>query len=238
MKRALALIAIALSAALVPAGAVLLLAGAASRDHAAARLERALAAMERLEGVRFELVARVEASGRATAGGPIITAARMVGEYQSPDRLHVAIESRGLRRELVISGRRQWIDEGDGYHQTVAVPVGPLRDARAPLTFLRGGGAASFAGLGLARGNPTYRIRLDLSAGDLASRLFEGDAVPPDARGVIEVEIGLFDDLIRGQTVEITTGAYPFGSGLERVRTTYRVEYWDHGKRQEVREPE
>ena len=59
-----------------------------------------------------------------------------------------------------------------------------------------------------------------------------------DARGVIEVEVGLLDDLIRRQTVEITTGADAFSSGLDRVRTTYRVEYWDHGKRQEVREPE
>lgn len=162
----------------------------------------------------------------------------MVGEYGSPDRLHVVIESGGMRRELVISGRRQWVDEGDGYHQSVVVPVGPLRDARAPLTFLRGGGGASFAGLGLARGAVTYRIRLDLSAGDLAARLFEGDSVPPDARGAIEVEVGLLDDLIRRQTVEITTGADVFGSGLGRVRTVYRVEYWAHGERQEVREPE
>lgn len=64
------------------------------------------------------------------------------------------------RRELVIVGGRQWVDDGVGYHQTVATPVGPLRDARAPLTFLRGSGSASLAGLGLARGSPTYRIRV------------------------------------------------------------------------------
>lgn len=218
--------------------AVVFVVGWAQRGEAAGRLDRALVAMERLEGVRFELGARVEASGRAASGGPIVTDARMVGEYGSPDRLHVVIESGGMRRELVISGRRQWVDEGDGYHQSVVVPVGPLRDARAPLTFLRGGGGASFAGLGLARGAVTYRIRLDLSAGDLAARLFEGDSVPPDARGAIEVEVGLLDDLIRRQTVEITTGADVFGSGLDRVRTVYRVEYWAHGERQEVREPE
>lgn len=50
--------------------------------------------------------------------------------------------------------------------------------------------------------------------------------------------MGLFDGLIRRQTVEITTGVDAFGTGLERVRTTYRVEYWAHGEPQEVREPE
>ena len=194
--------------------------------------------MDRTLGLRFELVARVEASGAAAAGGPLTTDARMVGEYQSPDRLHVSIVSGGARRELIILARQQWVDEGAGYHQTVVVPVGPLRDARAPLSFIRGRGAASFAGLGLAGGTVTYRVRLELSAGDLAARVFDGDSVPPDARGVIEVEIGLLDDLIRRQTVEISTGADAFYSGLDRVRTSYRVEYWDHGRRQEVREPE
>lgn len=202
----------------------------------ASRLDRALAAMDRTEGLRFDLVARVEATGAGAA--PLTTDARMVGEYRSPDRLHVVIASGPARRDLVIVGRRQWVDEGSGHHTTVAVPVGPLRDARAPLTFIRGGGAASFAGLGLARGALTYRVRLELSAGDLAARVFEGDFVPPDARGVIEVEIGVLDDLIWRQTVLITTGADSFYSGLDRVRTSYQVEYWDHGSRPEIREPE
>lgn len=226
LTRALALLALALA-----------LFGCAP-DGSAARLERALAAMDRVEGLRFELVAHVQASGAGAASGPLTTDARMTGEYRSPDRLHVAIVSGPARRDLVIVGRRQWVDEGSGYHQTVVVPVGPLRDARAPLTFIRGGGSASFAGLGLTRGAVTYRVRLELSAGDLAARVFDGDFVPPDARGVIEVEIGLLDDLIRRQTVEITTGADSFSSGFDRVRTTYRVEYWDHGGRPEVREPE
>ena len=202
----------------------------------AARLDRALAAMDRVEGLRFELVARVEATGSGVR--PVRTDARMVGEYQSPDRLHVSIVSGGMRRELVIVGREQWVDDGGGYHTTVVVPEGPLRDAKAPLRFIRGGGAASFAGLGLSRGVPTYRLRLDLSAGDLAERVFDGDSVPPDARGVIEVEIGLLDDLIRRQTVAITSGADAFYTGHDQVRTTYTVEYWDHGRRQEVRGPE
>ena len=209
----------------------------ASRDDAAGRLDRAIVATERLDGLRFELVARVEATGRAAAGA-IVSEARMTGEYQAPDRLHVTIEAGRQRRELVIVGGRQWVDDGGGYHQTVATPVGPLRDARAPLTFLRGSGRATLAGLGLARGAPTLRIRVDLSAGDLAGRLFEGVPVPPDARGVIEVEVGLLDGLIRAQAVEITSAADAFGSGLEQVRTVYRVAYWAHGERQEVREPD
>lgn len=235
-RRRLATVALA-SVALV--ATLLALIVVASRDDPAGRLDRAILATERLEGLRFELVARVEAIGRAAAaGGPLVSEARMTGEYQAPDRLHVAIEAGRQRRELVIVGGRQWVDDGAGFHQTVATPVGPLRDARAPLTFLRGSGSASFAGLGLARGSPTYRIRVDLSAGDLAGRLFDGAAVSPDSRGVIEVEIGLLDSLIHAQAVEITSGAEAFGSGLEQVRTVYRVAYWAHGERQQVREPE
>lgn len=234
-RRRLVTVALA-SVALV--AAVLAFVVGASREDPAGRLDRAIIATERLEGLRFELVARVEASGRAAAGGPLVSDARMTGEYQAPDRLHVAIEAGRGQRELVIVGGRQWVDDGAGYHQTVATPVGPLRDARAPLTFLRGSGSASFAGLGLARGSPTYRIRVDLSAGDLAGRLFDGAAVPADSRGVIEVEVGLLDGLIHAQAVEITSGAEIFGSGLEQVRTVYRVAYWAHGTRQEVREPE
>lgn len=183
-RRWLALAALGLGAL----AALALALGATARGDPAARLDRALAALERIRGVRFELVANVEASGPTAVAGPMRTDARMVREYQSPGRLHVSISSGPARRELVIVGRRQWVDEGAGYHQTVVVPVGPLRDARAPLTFLRGGGAASFAGLGLAPGAVTYRVRLDLSAGDLASRVIGGDSVRPDARGVIEVD--------------------------------------------------
>ena len=221
---------VALAGAAIAAVAAILLSGAP-----AARLDRALAAMDRIDGLRFELVARVEATGDGVT--PVRNDARMIGEYQSPDRLHVSIVAQGARRELVIVGRQQWVDDGAGYHTTVVVPEGPLRDAKAPLRFLRGGGAASFAGLGLSRGVPTYRVRLDLSAGDLAQRVFDGASVPPDARGVIEIETGLLDDLIRRQAVTITSGTDPFYTGHAQVRTIYTVEYWDHGVRQEVREP-
>ncbi|HET8567723.1 MAG TPA: hypothetical protein VFM93_01900 [Candidatus Limnocylindria bacterium] len=215
--------------------ALVVTACAAPSPEPAARLGRAIAAMEALAGLRFELRATVVASGAAS---PITTEARMVGEYQAPDRLHVTVFQDGARTDLVLVERRTYVDTGSGYRQSVRVPVGPLRDARAPITFLRGGGAASFAGLGFARGSVTYRVRLDLSAGDLAARSFEGRSVPPDAKGTVEVEIGLFDDLVRRQTVEIVSSAEGAGSGLDRVRTAYTVEYWAHGERVEVGEPE
>ena len=62
--------------------------------------------------------------------------------------------------------------------------------------------------------------------------------VDPDSRGTVEVEIGLFDGLIRRQTLRVVEPADPLsGTGLDAVRTTYTVEYWDHGRDLEVREP-
>ncbi|CAN5200486.1 hypothetical protein BH18CHL2_BH18CHL2_11890 [soil metagenome] len=203
----------------------------------AARLGRALAAMEALPGMRFQLDGSVDVTGETAPGGPLRSSVRMAGEYAAPDRLHVAIDTSGAHREVVLIERRTWIDDGGGYHQSVRVPVGPLRDARAPLTFIRGSGAAQFAGLGLSRGSLTYRVRLDLAAGDLAGRLLDGQDVPPDACGTSEVEICLSDDLIRRQRVEIVSSADAFGSGLDRVRTVYTVEYWAFGERADIGEP-
>jgi len=103
---------------------------------------------------------------------------------------------------------------------------------------VRGSGAASFAGFGIVRGAPTYRIRIDLDAGDLASRLLPGEAVPPDAKGVIEVDIGVLDGLVRRQSLDILESADVFASGLSAVRTSYAIEYWDHGGRFDIREPD
>lgn len=217
--------------------AALVFAGCAPANEPVARLARALDSMERLQGFRFELISTSEATGSG-ATAPIRSEVRITGVYAAPDRMRARIEAEGGPAEIVIVGTRQWIDGGAGLHQTVATPAGPLRDARAPLTFLRGGGAASFAGPGLVRGSVTYRVRLELSAGDLAERMFEGVAVPPDARGTIEVELGLLEDRVWRQTVEITSSADGAGSGIDTVRTTYQVEYWAHGEPQEVREPE
>ena len=63
-------------------------------------------------------------------------------------------------------------------------------------------------------------------------------AVDPDSHGVVEVEIGLVDGLIRRQTFEVQEPGDPVsGTGLSTVRTTYTIEYWDQGAPLEVREP-
>jgi len=57
--------------------------------------------------------------------------------------------------------------------------------------------------------------------------------------GIVEVEIGLFDGLIRRETFDVVEPADPFGgTGLQTIRTTYAIEYWDHGRSIEVREPQ
>jgi hypothetical protein len=44
--------------------------------------------------------------------------------------------------------------------------------------------------------------------------------------------------MAEGGHFEVRAPADPFGgSGLQTVRTTYTIEYWDHGRRLEVREP-
>ena len=85
---------------------------------------------------------------------------------------------------------------------------------------LREAGAVTFAGFGFARGSVTTRYRID-----------RGD------RGIVEVELGLLDDLVRRQTFTITQGVAGDGSGLDAVRTSYVLEYWDHGARLDVGEP-
>ena len=62
--------------------------------------------------------------------------------------------------------------------------------------------------------------------------------VDPETRGVLVVEIGLFDGLIRRQSLEVVEPTDAFsGSGLSTVRTAYTIEYWDHGSDLVVAEP-
>ena len=90
----------------------------------------------------------------------------------------------------------------------------------------------------LARGVVTYRVRLRLDSAELKARMRTNQPVDPDSQGVVEVEIGLFDGLIRRQTLEVVEPADPFsGTGLDAARTTYSIEYWDHDRHLEVREP-
>jgi len=206
-------------------------------DDAAARLGRALAKMDALAGVWITMDATVAATGPSAPGGALETRVHIDGALRPPDRLKVAVESAGRHREIVVVGRRTWVDDGDGPRQSVRLALGPLRDATAPLGFVRGPGAPRFAGFGVLDGTPTYRVRIDLSAGDLAARTLDQD-VSADAHGSIELELGLFDDLVRSQVVEITESGGELGTGLAAVRTRYRIDYRAHGRPVDIREPD
>jgi hypothetical protein len=227
-----------LALALIPLfAAPLVLAGAQTRADARERLESALT---RTEGAtaRLEMDAVAQMRGSSVLGGSFDQRIHAVGELVPPDRVHLLVDGAGRVQELVIIGRQMWVDAGDGLRQMSRVPLGPLAEANAPLRFVRGPGIAEFAGLGLSRGVVTYRVRMRLDATELQARMRSDQPVDPDSHGVVEVEIGLFDGLIRRQTLEVVEPADPFsGTGLEAVRTTYTIEYWDHGRRLEVREP-
>ncbi len=215
----------------------LVIAGCQSRSDARSRLESALAAME-TTSARVEMNAVAQVRGSSAFGGGFDQRMHAVGELVPPDRIHLLVDGAGRAQELVIIGQRMWVDAGDGLRQMSKVPLGPLSNATAPLQFVRGPGTAEFAGFGLSRGVVTYRVRILLDSAELQARMRSDQPVDPDSRGAIEVEIGLLDGLVRRQTFEVSEPADPFsGTGLEAVRTTYAIEYWDHGKRLEVREP-
>jgi len=227
-----------LAALLVPLVAIpLLTAGAQTRADAAGRLSDALGRMDNTTA-RLEMNAVAQLKGTSAFGGGFDQRVHAVGELVPPDRLHLVLDGAGRVQELVIIGQQMWVDAGDGLRQMSKVSLGPLGQPAAPLQFVRGPGVAEFAGFGLARGMVTYRVRIRLDSSELQARMRSDQPVDPDSRGVVEVEIGLFDGLIRRQTLEVVEPADPFsGTGLDAVRTTYTIEYWDHGRRLEVREP-
>ena len=224
--------------ALVPLlAAPLVLGGTQTRADAAGRLGEAVDRMENTTA-RIEMNAVAQVKGSEALGGGFDQKVHAVGELVPPDRLHLMVDGAGRVQELVIVGQRMWVDAGDGLRLMSKVPLGPLGEPTAPLRLLRGPGTAEFAGFGLARGVVTYRIRLALDSSELQARLRTDQPVDPDSRGSIEVEVGLFDGLLRRQTFEVVEPADPFsGTGLDAIRTTYTLEYWDHGKHLEVREP-
>lgn len=204
---------------------------------AAARL---VSAVERMEATaaRLDMHAVAQAQGNEVIGGSFDQRIRAVGILVPPDRLQLTLEGAGRVQELVIVGKQMWIDAGDGLRLADKVPLGPLSRPTAPLDFIRGPGHAEFAGFGLSRGVVTYRVRVALNAAELQARMRSDQPVDPDSTGSVEVEIGLVDGLIHRQTFEVREPADPFGgAGLRTVRTTYTIEYWDHGRRLEVREP-
>jgi hypothetical protein len=204
---------------------------------AAARLVSAVERME-LTAARLDMLAVAQAQGNEVIGGSFDQRIRAVGILVPPDRLQLTLEGAGRVQELVIVGAQMWIDAGDGLRRADKVPLGPLSRPTAPLDFIRGPGRAEFAGFGLSRGVLTYRVRIVLNATELQARMRSDQPVDPDSTGSVEVEIGLVDGLIHRQTFDVREPADPFGgAGLRTVRTTYTIEYWDHGRSLEVREP-
>lgn len=180
------------------------------------RVTRAADAMEQLRGVRFSLVASSTAGGSQAPGGDLASAYRATGELVPPDRLRLTVtEPRAA--VLVIVGRSVTLDgrpASPTVLRTLASPIAILEQLREP-------GQTTFGGLGFARGNVTLRYRID-----------RGE------RGRVEVELGLLDDLVRRQSFSVSEPAPADGSGLEAVRTSYVVEYWDYGALLDLREPE
>lgn len=221
----------------VAAIAALALAACQGASDAASRLTSALDRMD-VTAARLEMSAVAEAKGSSVLGGSFSQTIHAVGELVPPDRLHLVLDGAGRVQELTIVGRQMWIDAGDGMRIADKVPLGPLTRPTAPLEFIRGPGLPEFAGLGMSRGVVTYRVRIRLDSRELQARMRSDQPVDPDSTGLVEVDIGLFDGLIRRQTFEVQEPADPFGgSGLQTVRTTYTIEYWDHGRRLEVPEP-
>lgn len=207
-----------------------------STQDATSRLEAALDAMDRT-ATRIEMSTHAEMRGSAALGGSYSQDMRAVGVLVPPDRLHLLLDGAGIL-ELVMIEHRMWVDQGSGLRLASGVPLGPLAEAQAPLDFVRGPGIPRFAGFGMSRGVLTYRIRLELDAFDLAARMRSDAEVDPDTVGVLEIEVGLFDGLVRRQSVEVIEPVDPFsGSGVSTVRTAYTIEYWDHGADLEVPEP-
>jgi hypothetical protein len=187
---------------------------AACGGGATDRVTRAADAMEHLHGVRFSLEASSTASGAGSAG-EIVLRYRGAGELVPPDRLKLVV-TEPRPATLVIVGDRVQLDGQPASVATLRTLASPL----ALLEQLREPGAVTFAGLGFARGNVTARYRID-----------RGE------RGVVEVELGLVDDLVRRQAFSVSEAAAADGSGLSAVRTAYVVEYWDYGASLHVGEP-
>lgn len=204
-------------------------------ENSAAWLDAALERME-TTSARLEMNAVAEMRGSAALGGRFTETTRATGELVPPDRLHLLLDGQGLL-ELVMIGHRLWVDEGNGLRLASGIRLGPLAEAQAPFAFIRGPGIAQFGGVGVSRGVPTYRIRLELDAFELQARM-PSEEIDPDTVGVLEIEVGLFDGLIRRQRVEVVAPLDPFsGTSLTTVRTAYTIEYWDHGRPLEVAEP-
>lgn len=204
-------------AALLLAAALggVIVADAVARATPEARLVRAAAAMERLAGVRFSLSGSSIARGGRAVGGDLTLEYAAEGELVPPDRLRLRV-TRPRAATLVIIGTRAWIDGRPAEPtllRTLAAPAAVLAQLREP-------GAVRAAGLGLAGIEPVARYRIDRAE-----------------RGLVEVALGLFDDLVREQSFTVTQDGPADESGLDIIRTTFRVRYRDPGAALDIREP-
>lgn len=197
--------------------ALVLLVGTACGDRvssdrsASERIVRAADTMEHLKGMRFSLEATSVATGSGSLGGDLVLRYRATGKLAPPARLRMAVTDPAAAT-LEIDGPRVLLNGQPAPASALRTLAGPI----AVLEQLREAGTVRFAGLGFSRGNVTARYTID-----------RGD------RGVVEVEVGLLDDLVRRQTFSIVQNATGHGSGLASVRTSYAIEYWDHGVEQE-----
>ena len=176
---------------------------------AADRVVRAADAMEHLRGVRFSLEASSVASGAAALAGDLELTYRATGKLAPPDRLQLVV-SEPAPATLDIAGQSVRLNgqpASPAVLRTLASPLAVLEQLREP-----GVNGVRFSGFGFARGNVTARYTIDRAD-----------------RGVVEVELGLLDDLVRRQTFTVIQEAGGDGSGLASVRTSYIVEYWDYG---------
>lgn len=201
--------------AAIAGAAIVLTLSLAAAGSAGERVSRAADAMEHLRGVRFSLEASSVATGEASPGGDLAIHYRATGELVPPDRLRLTVTEPGPAT-LVILGESVRIDGAPASAAALRTLASPI----AVVEQLREGGHPTFAGIGFARGSVTARYRID-----------RGE------RGVVEVELGLFDDLVRRQTFTITQSLPDDGSGLDTVRTSYVVEYWDFGAPLDFGEP-
>lgn len=177
------------------------------------RVVRAADAMERLRGVRFSLEATSVAAGSGSLAGPLAIAYRATGELVPPDTLRLVV-SEPAPAVLYLSGETVQLNGRPATPtelRTLASPIAVLEQLREP-------GSVRFSGIGLAGGTVTARYTIDRAE-----------------RGVLEVEVGLLDDLVRRQTFTVMEAAPADGSGLTSVRTRYVVEYWDHGAGLDIR---
>jgi hypothetical protein len=221
-----------------------------AEGDARVRLDRAIERMEALQSVRFEMRGTVRADSpvpeQAPAGGALNRDIKAHGTIVFPDRLHLIAELDAPGEappELIIVGERSWRKIGGEWRRSTAIVSGSANDPRASLDVLKGSGSARFAGYGVNGGALTYHVRIELDAAALSERLQRrGDALSAQLSGVghIDVYIGIFDDRIYRQEVEITERSgdeMALGSGLYRIRTAYAIDYSGFDSSAEIREP-